>query len=134
MNSIPVPDGLTHYSSRRLGEVDEVAWPVLSQHALDLLRSSGEELHPAPGELLWDAVEGDVFELHVRQPARRLSLRIWLSKVREGTIRRRRLTRPAIEPAVYRSLGSASVAAATITFATTSGSSALRTAVASTSR
>jgi thioredoxin reductase (NADPH) len=50
-----VPDELTHYSSRRLAEFDELAWPVLSQHALDLLRSSGEVLHPAPGELLWDA-------------------------------------------------------------------------------
>src|ERR1043166_2591125 len=52
--SIPVPDELTHYSSRRLDEVDELAFPVLSQHVLDLLRSSGEELHPEPGELLWD--------------------------------------------------------------------------------
>jgi thioredoxin reductase (NADPH) len=42
MSIIPVPDELTHYSSRRLDEVDD-AWPVLSQHALDLLRSSGEE-------------------------------------------------------------------------------------------
>jgi hypothetical protein len=42
--------------------------------------------------------------------------------------------RPAIEPAVYRSLGLESVEAATITFATTSGSSAVRKAVASTSR
>jgi thioredoxin reductase (NADPH) len=60
---IPVPDELTHYSSRRLDEVDELAWPVLSQHALDLLRSSGEELHPEPGELLWDA--GDPTDLHL---------------------------------------------------------------------
>ena len=50
--SIPVPDELTHYSSRRLDEVDELAFPVLSQHVLDLLRSSGEELHPEAGELL----------------------------------------------------------------------------------
>ncbi|MEU7864043.1 FAD-dependent oxidoreductase [Nonomuraea sp. NPDC049141] len=62
MSIIPVPDELTHYSSRRLDEVDE-AWPVLSQHALDLLRSSGEELHPTPGELLWDA--GDPTDLHL---------------------------------------------------------------------
>ena len=54
--------GPTPASSRRLGEVDELAWPVLSQHALDLLRSSGE-LHPAPGELLWDA--GDPTDLHL---------------------------------------------------------------------
>ena len=63
MSIIPVPDELTHYSSRRLDEVDELAWPVLSQHALDLLRSSGEELHPEPGELLWDA--GDPTDLHL---------------------------------------------------------------------
>jgi thioredoxin reductase (NADPH) len=63
MSIIPVPDELTHYSSRRPGEVNELAWPVLSQHVLDLLRSSGEELHPAPGELLWDA--GDPFDLHL---------------------------------------------------------------------
>jgi thioredoxin reductase (NADPH) len=61
--SFPVPDELTHYSSRRLGEVDELAWPVLSQHALDLLRSSGEVLHREPGELLWNA--GDPFDLHL---------------------------------------------------------------------
>lgn len=63
MSVIPVPDELTHYSSRRLDEVDELAWPVLSQHALDLLRSSGEVLHPEPGELLWDA--GDPADLHL---------------------------------------------------------------------
>jgi len=63
MSVIPVPDELTHYSSRRLDEVDELAWPVLSQHALDLLRSSGEQLHPAPGELLWDA--GDPSDFHL---------------------------------------------------------------------
>ena len=44
-------------------------------------------------------------------------MRICLSKVREGTIRRRRLTRAAIEPAVHRSFGLASVEAATIAFA-----------------
>lgn len=63
MSIMPVPDELTHYSSRRLDEVDELAWPVLSQHALDLLRSSGEVLHPEPGELLWDA--GDPTDLHL---------------------------------------------------------------------
>jgi len=63
MSIIPVPDELTHYSSRRLDEVDELAFPVLSQHVLDLLRSSGEELHPEPGELLWDV--GDPFDLHL---------------------------------------------------------------------
>ena len=63
MSTIPVPDELTHYSSRRLDELDDLAWPVLSQHALDLLRSSGEVLHPEPGELLWDA--GDAPDLHL---------------------------------------------------------------------
>jgi thioredoxin reductase (NADPH) len=63
MSIIPVPDELTHYSSRRLDEIDELAFPVLGQHALDLLRSSGEELNPGPGELLWDA--GDPTDLHL---------------------------------------------------------------------
>ncbi|GLH99133.1 FAD-dependent oxidoreductase [Phytohabitans aurantiacus] len=63
MSIIPVPDELTHYSSRRLDEVHKMAFPVLSQHVLDLLRSSGEELHPTPGELLWDA--GDPYDLHL---------------------------------------------------------------------
>jgi thioredoxin reductase (NADPH) len=63
MSSIPVPDERTHYSSRRQDDVDELAWPVFSQHALDLLRSAGEVLHPAPGELLWDA--GDPYDLYL---------------------------------------------------------------------
>ena len=63
MSIIPVPDELTHYSSRRLDEVDELAWPALSQHALDLLRSAGQVLHPEPGEVLWDA--GDPYDLHL---------------------------------------------------------------------
>ena len=63
MNSIPVPDEQTHYSSRRRDGVDALAWPVFSQHALDLLRSAGEELHPEPGELLWDA--GDPYDLYL---------------------------------------------------------------------
>src|SRR3954447_13137160 len=73
MSIIPVPDELTHYSSRRLDEVDELAWPVLSQHVLDLLRSSGEELHPAPGELLWDA--GDPSRSAFTEPERRTASR-----------------------------------------------------------
>jgi thioredoxin reductase (NADPH) len=63
MSSIPVPDELTHYSSRRQDDVDALAWPVFSQHALDLLRSAGEVLHPEPGELLWDA--GDPYDLYL---------------------------------------------------------------------
>ena len=55
MSSTPVPDQETYYSSRRQDDVDALAWPVFSQHALDLLRSAGEVLHPEPGELLWDA-------------------------------------------------------------------------------
>src|SRR6478752_906937 len=62
MNDIPMPDEHTVFSSsRRLDDV--LAWPVLSQHALDLLRSAGEVLHPAPGELLWDA--GDPYDLYL---------------------------------------------------------------------
>jgi hypothetical protein len=50
-----------------------------------------------------------------------LSLRIYLSKARAGTMRRSTLTRPAVEPAVYRSFGLGSVAAATIDLATMAG-------------
>ncbi|HKH54452.1 MAG TPA: hypothetical protein VKA58_03260, partial [Propionibacteriaceae bacterium] len=63
MSTIPVPDEQTHYSSRRQGNVDALAWPVFSQHALDLLRSAGEVLYPEPGELLWDA--GDPYDLYL---------------------------------------------------------------------
>ena len=63
MSSIPVPDEQTHYSSRRQDDLDALAWPVFSQHALDLLRSAGDVLHPAPGELLWDA--GDQYDLYL---------------------------------------------------------------------
>ncbi len=58
-----MPDERTHYSSRRQDDVDALAWPVFSEHALELLRSAGEVLHPAPGELLWDA--GDPYDLYV---------------------------------------------------------------------
>src|SRR5215207_8784402 len=51
----------------------------------------------------------------------RLILRICLSKIRAGTRRRSMLTRPAPEPAVYRSFGLGSVSAATITLAITAG-------------
>jgi thioredoxin reductase (NADPH) len=60
MSSIPVPDERTIYSHRQHG-VDSSAWPVFSEHVLDMLRSAGEVLHPEPGELLWDA--GDPYDL-----------------------------------------------------------------------
>jgi thioredoxin reductase (NADPH) len=64
MSTIPVPDEMTHYSSRRRGdEVEELAWPALSEHLLSLLRSGGEELRPEPGEVLWDA--GDPSEFYL---------------------------------------------------------------------
>ncbi len=63
MSRIPAPDGQTQYSSRRQGEVDALAWPVFSEHAMRLLRSAGEVLHPEPGELLWDA--GDPYDLYL---------------------------------------------------------------------
>jgi thioredoxin reductase (NADPH) len=63
MSGIPVPDEHTHYSSRRRDDLDAPAWPVFSEHALDLLRSAGDVLHPAPGELLWDA--GDQYDLYL---------------------------------------------------------------------
>jgi thioredoxin reductase (NADPH) len=62
MSGTPVPDEHTHYSSRR-HDVDGPAWPVFSQHALELLHSAGEVLHPQPGELMWDA--GDPYDLYL---------------------------------------------------------------------
>jgi thioredoxin reductase (NADPH) len=79
MSVIPAPDELTHYSSRRLDEVDELAFPVLSQHALDLLRSSGEELHPEPGEMLWDL--GDPSDFHLVLTGRVLLVDPWADRV-----------------------------------------------------
>ena len=58
--STPVPDERTIFS-RRQRAVDSSAWPVFSEHALDMLHSAGEVLHPEPGELLWDA--GDPYDL-----------------------------------------------------------------------
>ena len=63
MSRIPVPDARTIYSSRRQDDVDALAWPVFSEHALGMLRSAGEVLHPEPGELLWDA--GDPYDLNL---------------------------------------------------------------------
>ena len=63
MSSIPVPDEMTHYSSRRRDEGDLLAFPVLSEHVLSLLRSEGAELCPEPGGLLWDA--GDPYDLYL---------------------------------------------------------------------
>src|SRR5919106_2863466 len=63
MSTIPVPDERTVYSSHRQDDVDALAFPVFSHHALDMLRSAGEMLHPEPGELLWDA--GDAYDLYL---------------------------------------------------------------------
>jgi len=63
MSSIPVPDEMTHYSSQGRDEVNQLAWPDLSEHLPSLLRSGGEELRPEPGELLWDA--GDPQDLYL---------------------------------------------------------------------
>ncbi|MFL6098768.1 MAG: FAD-dependent oxidoreductase [Actinomycetales bacterium] len=63
MSSIPVPDEQTLYSSRRHDDVDALAWPVFSEHALDLLRSAGEVLDPEPGEVLWEA--GDPYDVYL---------------------------------------------------------------------
>jgi thioredoxin reductase (NADPH) len=60
---IPEPDERTVYSSRHQDEVDDLAFPALSEAALAMLRSVGEELHPEPGELLWDA--GDPYHLNL---------------------------------------------------------------------
>jgi thioredoxin reductase (NADPH) len=63
MSSLPMPDERTIYSSRRPDDVDALAWPVFSGHALAMLRSAGEVLHPEAGELLWDA--GDPYDLNL---------------------------------------------------------------------
>src|SRR3954469_20748867 len=57
------------------------------------------------------------------QAGRRLSFRICLSNAQAGTKRRKALTRRAVAPAVYRSFGFGSVAAAAIVLATVAGSS-----------
>ena len=62
MSSIPIPDAMTLYSSRGRA-IDELAWPVLGEHLLSLLRSGGEELSPEPGEVLWDA--GEPYDLYL---------------------------------------------------------------------
>ena len=51
------------YSSRRQDEVEVLAFPVLSETALDLLHSVGEVLQPEPGEVLWEA--GDRYDLNL---------------------------------------------------------------------
>ena len=63
MGTIPAPDEQTHYSSRREDDADALAWPVFSEAALNLLRSLGEERHPEPGEVLWEA--GDPYDFHL---------------------------------------------------------------------
>lgn len=63
MGTTPVPDELTHYSSRREVDADALAWPVFSEPALDLLRSVGEVLHPEAAEVLWEA--GDPYDLYL---------------------------------------------------------------------
>ena len=63
MSSSPVPDERTIYSSARHDGVDALAWPVFSEHALQLLRACGEVLRPEPGEVLWEA--GDPYDLNL---------------------------------------------------------------------
>ena len=63
MSNIPRPDERTIYSSHRHDGVDTLAWPVFSEHAMDMLLSAGDVLHPEPGESLWDA--GDPYDLHL---------------------------------------------------------------------
>src|SRR5690348_6126877 len=58
-----MPDERTIYSSHRRDGIDALAWPVFSEHVLDMLRSAGEVLHPDTGELLWDA--GDAYDLNL---------------------------------------------------------------------
>jgi thioredoxin reductase (NADPH) len=63
MSSVPTPDERTIFTSGRPGGVDSLAWPVFSEHALEMLRSVGEVLRPEPGEQLWDA--GDPYDLNL---------------------------------------------------------------------
>jgi thioredoxin reductase (NADPH) len=63
MSSVPAPDERTIYTSHRRDGADDVAFPVLGEAALDMLRSVGELLHPEPNELLWDA--GDPYDLNL---------------------------------------------------------------------
>ena len=63
MSIIPVPDARTIYTSHRQDDLAALAFPVLSEHALGILRSAGEVLNPEPGELLWDA--GDPYDLNL---------------------------------------------------------------------
>ncbi|MEV4619152.1 FAD-dependent oxidoreductase [Asanoa sp. NPDC049573] len=63
MRSVPEPDERTIYTSARPGGADSLAWPVFSEHALEMLRSAGEVLRPEPGEQLWDA--GDPYDLNL---------------------------------------------------------------------
>ena len=63
MSNIPAPDEQTQYSSRRQDDVDALAFPEFSPHALDLLRSAGEVLHPDPDEVMWEA--GDPYDLYL---------------------------------------------------------------------
>src|SRR3954452_1934600 len=63
MTKRPEPDARTYYSSQRRGDDDPRAWPALSQHVVELLRSAGEVLRPEPGELMWDA--GDPYDLYL---------------------------------------------------------------------
>ena len=57
----PAPDERTIYTSRLHDGVASAAWPVFSEPALAMLRSAGAELHPEPGEVLWEA--GDPYHL-----------------------------------------------------------------------
>jgi hypothetical protein len=67
---------------------------VHAWHASSATRRGEHRPDPGRSALLLVCLEVEC------QPASRLSLRICLSKAREGTMRRSVLTRPAVEPAV----------------------------------
>lgn len=90
-------------------------------------RSAGLPGSSAPGRRRVRLLEGE------RQLGMRLNLRMMRSKIRAGTMRCSVLTAAAVEPAVRRSFGFGSVAAARIILATTAGSSPLLVFFASTS-
>jgi thioredoxin reductase (NADPH) len=62
-NGFPALDERTRYSSQREDEVAVQAWPEFGEEARKLLESSGQVVHPEPGELLWDA--GDPYDFYL---------------------------------------------------------------------
>jgi hypothetical protein len=71
VSAIPTPDKRTRYSSRRVDQVEEEAWPEFDEEGRGLLESVGDVIRPEPGQLLWDA--GDAYDLYLVSQARSVS-------------------------------------------------------------